>query len=169
MRLIKKKEIVNPNIKIDFFSVIFSSGLYSGFAPVASGTVGSAFALLFLFIPGFTNIYIFLPVIFLCLLLGIFTSTKMVKRYGDDPSVVVIDEFVGMWITIFISSFISYDYLSIIVGFFMFRMFDIVKLYPASYFDKMKNGFGIMMDDVIAGIYGGVATIIILLLLKNIM
>lgn len=167
MRLIKKKEIVNPNIRIDFFSVIFSSGLFIGFAPVASGTFGSAFALLFLLIPGFTNKYAFPFAIFFCFLLGIWTSGKMIKRYGDDPSVVVIDEIVGMWLTIFISSYISYGYLSIVIGFLMFRLFDIVKLYPASYFDKMKTGFGIMMDDVIAGIYGGAAASIILLIIRK--
>lgn len=167
MRLIKKKEIVNHNIKIDFFSIIFSSGFYTGFAPVASGTFGSAFALLFLLIPGFTNLNFFLPVILLSFILGIWTSNKMIKRYGDDPSVVVIDEVVGMWITILISSFISFGFLSIIIGFFLFRLFDIIKLYPASYFDKMKNGIGIMMDDVIAGVYGGVATSILLILIRN--
>lgn len=169
MRLIKKKKIVNPNIKVNFFSVIFASGLFTGYVPIASGTAGSAFALLFFLIPGFINIYVFLPVIMLCFLIGIYTSNKMVKRYGDDPSVVVIDEILGMWLTIYISSFFSYGYLSIVIGFLMFRLFDIVKLYPASYFDKLKTGFGIMMDDVIAGIYGGIATSVILLLLKNIL
>jgi phosphatidylglycerophosphatase A len=169
MRFIKKKEIVNSNIKVDFFSLIFSSGLFTGFAPVASGTFGSAFALLFLLIPGFLNLYIILPVIFFGFLVGIFTSNNMIKRYGDDPSVVVIDEIVGMWISIFISSFISVGYVSIIIAFLMFRLFDIVKLYPASFFDKMKNGFGIMFDDVIAGIYGGVATLLFLFFIKNFM
>ncbi|MFA5405422.1 MAG: phosphatidylglycerophosphatase A [Ignavibacteria bacterium] len=167
--MIKKKEIVNPNIKVDFLSIIFSSGFFTGYAPFASGTFGSAFALLFLLIPGFTNIFVFLPIILLCFLLGIYTSGKMTKRYGDDPSVVVIDEFVGMWITVFISGYISFGYLSVVIGFFMFRLFDIIKLYPASYFDKMKNGFGIMMDDVIAGIYGGAASVIILIILRYIM
>jgi phosphatidylglycerophosphatase A len=167
MRLIKSKEIINPGFKVDFFSVLFSSGFYSGFFPVASGTAGSAVALLFFLIPDFSCRYVLLPVIIISFILGFITSNKMVKRYGDDPSVVVMDEFVGMWITILISSFYSYSYLNLIIGFFAFRFFDIVKLYPASFFDKMKNGFGIMMDDVIAGIYGGVVTALILALIKN--
>jgi phosphatidylglycerophosphatase A len=162
MRLIKRKEIINPDIKIDLFSVIFSSGFFTGFAPAASGTVGSAFALLFYLIPGFINPFVSIPAIIICFFLGIFTSNNMIKRYGDDPSVVVIDEIIGMWITVSIAGFVHFGYPTIIIGFFMFRLFDIVKLYPASYFDRLKNGFGIMMDDVIAGIYGGIATIIIL-------
>jgi len=166
MRFIKKKKIVNPEYKVGFFSNFISSGLYSGYLPFASGTFGSAVALLPFIIPGFINPYILPAVIIICFITGIFTSTQMVKRFGDDPSVVVIDEFVGMWITIFISSFFSFGLINIIIGFFMFRFFDIIKLYPASYFDKMKNGFGIMMDDVIAGIYGGIFTYLILFLIN---
>lgn len=162
MRLIKRKEIVNPDIKVDLFSVVISSGFFTGFAPAASGTAGSAFALLFYLIPGFDNPFISAPSIVLCFFLGIFTSKKMIYRYGDDPSVVVIDEIAGMWITVFIAGVFSFGYLTIIIAFFMFRLFDIIKLYPASYFDKIKNGFGIMMDDVVAGVYGGISTIIIM-------
>lgn len=168
MRFIKKKEIVNPNIKVNLFCLVFSSGLFTGFFPVASGTVGSAFALAFFLIPGFRNPYVLVTVIVLSFLLGIFSSKKMIERYGDDPSVVVIDEFVGMWITIAVSGLYDFCLLSIAVGFFMFRLFDIVKLFPAAFFDNMKNGFGIMMDDVIAGLYAGAATVLILVLLKNI-
>jgi phosphatidylglycerophosphatase A len=167
MRLIKKKEIVNPGIKIDFFSVIFSSGLYSGFVPAASGTFGSLIAAFFFLIPGFINTVILIPVIVICFFIGIYTSNKMVKRYGDDPSVVVIDEFVGMWITVLIASYFSFGFLQVTVGFAAFRVFDILKVYPASYFDKMKNGFGIMMDDVVAGVYAGITTSLILILIKN--
>lgn len=166
MRLIKRKEIVNPNIQVDFFSVIFSSGFCTGYAPVASGTVGSAFALLFYFIPGFVNPIVSAITIILCFIAGIFTSNNMVKRYGDDPSVVVIDEFVGMWLTIFIAGFFNFSLLTIIIGFLMFRLFDVIKVYPATFFDKMKNGFGIMFDDVIAGIYAGISTVIVLYVLK---
>lgn len=168
MSLIKKKKIVNPDVKIDLFTLTFSSAFFTGFFPVASGTFGSAFALLFFLIPGFNELYVLLPAIILCFVVGVFTSGKMVHRFGDDPSVVVIDEVVGMWITILISGFVSTGYLNLIIGFFAFRFFDIVKLYPASYFDKMKNGFGIMMDDVIAGIYGGVLTYLILIVIGKI-
>lgn len=169
MRLIKRKEIVNPDFKVDFFSVIFSSGFYSGFLPATSGTFGSAVALLFFLIPSFSNSYILIPVIIFTLIIGSFTSSRMMERYGDDPSVVVIDEFAGMWITILVSGFYSFDYLNIVIGFFAFRFFDIIKLFPASYFDNLKNGFGIMMDDVTAGIYAGITSVIILMLLNYLM
>lgn len=167
MRLIKKKKIVNPDIKIDFFSTLFSSGFYSGFFPFASGTFGSAVSLLIFLVPEFRNPFYLTVLIIISLLIGTVTSTKMMKRYGDDPSVVVIDEFAGMWITVLISLFASFDIINLIIGFLAFRFFDIVKLYPASYFDKLKSGFGVMFDDVIAGIYGGIVTVILLLIIQN--
>jgi phosphatidylglycerophosphatase A len=168
MRLIKRKKIVNPDYRVGFFSTLFSSGFYTGYFPVASGTFGSAAALLFFLIPDFSDVYVLSASIILSLILGILTSPSMIKRYGSDPSVIVLDEFAGMWITMLICGFYSTGYLSLIVGFLMFRLFDIAKVFPASYFDNMKNGFGIMMDDVIAGIYGGFSSILILIVIDYI-
>jgi phosphatidylglycerophosphatase A len=168
MRLIKRKKIVNPDYRVGFFSMLFSSGFFTGYFPVASGTFGSAAALLFFLIPSFSNPYILSASIVLSLIIGIVTSSPMIKRYGNDPSVIVLDEFAGMWITMLICGFYAAGYIPFIVGFLMFRLFDIAKVFPASYFDKMKNGFGIMMDDVIAGIYGGFFSIIILMVIDYI-
>lgn len=168
MRLIKRKEIIHPGYKAGFIPTIITSGFYTGFFPVASGTFGSAAALLFFLIPGFSDVYVLSGSIAAAVLAGSLASGKMIKRYGNDPSVIVLDEFAGMWLTILISGFYYYSLLSFAVGFVMFRLFDIAKIFPASYFDKIKNGFGIMMDDVIAGIYGGVFTVIILKLIDYI-
>lgn len=168
MRLIKKKEIVHPDYKSGFIPTLLTSGFYTGFFPVASGTFGSAASLLFFMIPGFSDFYILSGSIVVAVLIGTVASGRMIKRYGNDPSVIVLDEFAGMWLTLLISGFYYSGFLSFAVGFFMFRLFDIAKVFPASYFDKIKNGFGIMMDDIIAGIYGGVFTVIILKLIDYI-
>jgi phosphatidylglycerophosphatase A len=161
--IIKKKKIINLSHKVDLFSLLFASGLFVGFVPIASGTVGSLFALLFFLIPGFSEYYILIPVILISFPVSIITSDRMVKRYGDDPSVVIIDEIIGMWITIlfcklFISDFYGFFYPIIILSFFTFRFFDIFKIFPANYFDNLKSGFGIIMDDVISGIQAGILT-----------
>lgn len=164
MRIIKEKKIVDANAKIDLFSVLFSSCFYVGYIPKASGTFGSLFGLLFFLIKGFERIEILLPVTLICFFIGILTSNVMVKRYGEDPSVVVVDEVVGMWVTILVFEILSRTNLSlfyILVSFFAFRFFDIVKIQPAKYFDDLPNGFGIMMDDVIAGIYAGAVVYLI--------
>lgn len=173
MKLIKKKKIVNTAHRVDLFSVAFSSGLFVGYVPVASGTFGSLFALLFFMIPGFSEYYILLTAIIIVFPLSIITSEKMTKRYGDDPSVVVIDEIIGMWITILVVKIFMHDgsnlfYLPIVLSFLLFRFFDIVKLYPANYFDELKSGFGIVMDDIVSGIQAGILTSILIYLYNNI-
>jgi phosphatidylglycerophosphatase A len=76
----------------------------------------------------------------------------------------VIDELLGIYIVLIFYDliFIYNDFLTLILIFFIFRLFDIVKLFPANYIDKnLKNGYGVMLDDIVAGIYT-ILTLIIL-------
>lgn len=164
MRLIKRKNIVNEDVKIDFFSMLIASAFFTGFFPVASGTVGSLFAVLFIFIPGFYNPVVLLTLSLIFFFIGIVVSDRMMQRYGDDPSVVVIDEVVGVWISLFIIYLFGFNNLIIvsIAAFLTFRIFDILKVFPGNYFDRMNSGNGIMMDDVIAGVYSGFASVLLI-------
>jgi len=171
MKYIKVKKIVDESYKVDFFSDIIASAFFVGYAPKASGTFGAALGMMFFLIPGFGNIYLLITLIIVFTLIGIFTSEKMVKRYGDDPSVVVIDEVVGSWFTVlvfklFFSGYDVTDWIFLIAAFLSFRFFDILKIFPASYFDKMKNGFGIMADDIAAGLNAGMAAVILKIFLN---
>ena len=164
MGIIKRKKIVDPNARVDIFSQLFSSVFFIGHMPVASGTFGSLAGVLCFFIPGFDSYLVVGSAIVACYVLGIITSQNMIKRYGHDPSVVVIDEVVGMWITmLFVMpaiGMVDLEFKSIIlaIGFISFRFFDITKVWPSKIYDRIDNGYGIMMDDVIAGIYAGVVT-----------
>ena len=145
----------NPNkdvtvVEPSFVTKLFASALFSGYSPIASGTVGSAVALAFYFIPGFESLVIISTSIVIVFLFGIKTANTMEQRYGHDPAEVTIDEVVGMWISLFL---VPKKIFVIIGAFFVFRFFDIMKPFPARKFDNMRGGFGIMMDDVIAGIY----------------
>ena len=164
MRLIKRKNIVNEDVKIDFFSMLIASAFFTGYFPVASGTVGSLFAVLFVFIPGFYNPVVLLTLSLIFFFVGIVVSDRMMQRYGDDPSVVVIDEVVGIWISLFIIYLFGFENLIIvsIAAFITFRIFDILKVFPGNYFDRMNSGKGIMMDDVIAGVYSGFASVLLI-------
>lgn len=133
---------------------VFASGLGTGYSPSASGTVGSAAALLlYWFIPGFSEPIPLLIASAVCLVIGIPASAMMEKHYGQDPSEVVIDEFVGMWLALV---FLPKAYWIAVAAFFLFRFFDIIKIPPAKQFDNMKGGTGIMLDDVAAGIWANV-------------
>ena len=164
MKIFKTKKIIDENVKIDFFTVFIASAAYTGFVPRASGTAGSAFALIFLFISEFYSPVVLFTLSVIFFFTGILVSGRMMQRYGDDPSVVVIDEVVGQWVSLGIISifFPSAGILIAAVSFLTFRFFDIFKIFPTGYFDKLKSGFGIMMDDVVAGIYSGFAGVIIL-------
>jgi phosphatidylglycerophosphatase A len=103
---------------------------------------------------------------------GVFCAEKMRQRYGEDPPQVIIDEIAGQLFTYLIGSVVFEFFFSFksfdpafafdtklifgIIGFFAFRFFDIVKLEPAKYFDNRDSGFGIMMDDIAAGLYAGI-------------
>ena len=140
---------------------LFASGFYTGYAPAASGTLGSAIAVAFYFIPGFESPLILGLVLLLVFGLGIKASSIMEKRYGHDPAEVTIDEIVGMWITLFL---LPKTILVVLAAFFVFRFCDIIKPFPARKFDTMHGGFGIMMDDVVSGIYANITMQIILLI-----
>lgn len=133
-----------------FLVKAFASALFSGYSPVASGTFGSLVGLAVYFIPGFEQPYYIMPACVIVFLAGIKASDVMELRYGHDPAEVTIDEVLGMWFSLFLLP------KSLIIagsGFFIFRILDIVKPFPARKFDAMKGGFGIMMDDVVAAFY----------------
>lgn len=144
-----------PGTRPSRLILFFGSGFLSGYAPFASGTVGSAVALaLYHLIPGFDGPYIIMPVTVAFFLIGIHASEKMEVYYGHDPAEVTIDEMVGMWVSLLLlppSLFLS------LIGFFLFRVFDIIKPFPAKRFEQQPGGFGIMMDDVVAGLYTNIA------------
>lgn len=170
MRLIKEKKVVDENLRINFFVNIFSSFFYTGYFPKASGTVASAAALLIFYFRIFHNPLILFSLITICFVIGVYTSKVMMKKFGDDPSVVVIDEAVGIWLTVLIYMIMHSSppgLLQFTICFFAFRFFDITKIQPAKYFDKLNSGFGIMMDDVVAGVYAGFLSYVITLAVSS--
>lgn len=160
MKLIKRKEIVNPHYKINRFYLLFSSFFGLGFSPYASGTVASFATIVLLFLFHLSDIFFLILITVICVVIGFVVSGDAIGKYGKDPSVVVIDEVVGMLVAYLVSLVLSPEssnYIQCLIGAFIgFRFFDVVKIFPATYFDKMNNAYGIMMDDVVAGFYGGI-------------
>ena len=122
---------------------------YIGYFPIASGTFASFVALLiwWFFV---TNIYLQLVIIALTIFLGTYASYLTEKLYNSkDPSFIVVDEFAGMFISLFLVPKNIYLY---IFAFILFRVLDVIK---PSYIDtvqKYKYGIGVMADDILAGI-----------------
>ncbi|MBI3004980.1 MAG: phosphatidylglycerophosphatase A [Ignavibacteriales bacterium] len=144
-----------------FFVKAFASGLFSGYAPFASGTVGSLVGLAIYFIPGFEHPYAIMPASFLVFLLGIKASEAMETHYGHDPAEVTIDEVLGMWMSLWLLP----KSLAIAgIGFILFRIFDIIKPFPARKFDALKGGAGVMLDDLVAAAYTNIALHLLLVI-----
>jgi len=148
------KEISSEPIdKPNFLDKLLATGFGGGLSPVAPGTIGSVIGLIVYFIPGFEKIYVIFPAIIIFFLWGSYAAGKMEKVYGHDPSRVVIDEIVGIWISLVL---VPKKLFLIAIGFLIFRMLDIFKPFPSNYFDKKTGGFAIMLDDAIAGIYANI-------------
>jgi phosphatidylglycerophosphatase A len=127
-------------------------GMGSGLCPKAPGTMGSLvvvpLCMLLLYLPD----YITMMLCVLTLLVGTYAASVTEKDMGmHDNSAIVIDEFLGMFISVLF--FPPLWYLALL-AFVLFRVFDILKPFPIGYIDKrVKGGLGVMLDDVLAGLY----------------
>ena len=129
---------------------IIGSGFYSGYAPFAPGTFGSIIAFLIFLIPGFEKTYIIIPAILLAIVIGIPVGNYFEELYGKDPGIFTLDEFIGTWITFL---FVPKNWIVLLFGFILWRIFDITKPFPAKKAEELKGGVGIILDDVISGVY----------------
>ena len=169
--------------RVSFLTKLIATGLFVGYVPWASGTFGSLLGCLIAFLPAFENPLVSVPLILIVLYAGVITSAKVAAVEGHrltkiaaatkaifqpeehrepDPSIVVIDEVVGQWISFFL---LPLTLPTVIVSFFLFRAFDVLKPPPARQVEDVPHGWGIMLDDVIAGIYANIGTRIFFFLL----
>ncbi|MCU0365273.1 MAG: phosphatidylglycerophosphatase A [Ignavibacteriaceae bacterium] len=144
-------------MKINSFEKFIGSGFYTGYSPFISGTVGSLAALIIYLIPGFEQLFVIIPSIVIFMVYGIYVGTKFEAEYGKDPAQCTIDEVVGMWISLV---GLPKTFAIVAIAFILWRILDIIKPPPARNLERLKGGLGIMIDDVISGIY----TLIIMLL-----
>ena len=127
-------------------------GFGSGLIPLMPGTMGSLAAMPLVLVMSYLPLTIYLIITIVAAVLGILICQKVSDDLGvHDHGSIVWDEIVGMMI-VFIAIPISWH--SLLLGFILFRIFDIVKPWPISYFDKnVHGGWGIMVDDLIAGVF----------------
>ena len=159
---------VNLKKTLTWFAIGFGSGL----SPLIPGTAGSLLASLifyFLIVPFLRPFaYIFILCIYVFLVVtsfffGLYLYKKTMSN-AKDAKIFVWDEFVGMWVATFPLVVFESFWLWIIVSFVLFRFFDIWKPQPISYFDKLDSPYGVMMDDVIAGLISAFLLTIALLI-----
>ncbi len=133
--------------------VLLATWFGAGYMPKAPGTWGSALALPFAWgILTISGVYGLLAASLIVFAIGIWAANDYMGRTGtDDPGPVVIDEVVGQWLVLTV---VPMELPWFLVGFALFRLFDIVKPWPVNLMDqRIKGGLGVMLDDVGAGIY----------------
>jgi phosphatidylglycerophosphatase A len=137
---------------MDRLMMFIATGAGSGNLPVAPGTWGSAVGVLLWLLLSRLGPMPYFAVIGVLFIIGVFCAGAAEKIVDQgDPAIVVIDEIVGQLITL---SLIPATPLTIFAGFLLFRFFDIVKPFPVGWIDQhLHGGLGIMLDDVVAGLY----------------
>ena len=154
----KDQKIRGPGV----LSVLFLSWFYTGKFPKAPGTIGSLATIPFIYLLHYLhfNIYSLIILIIVLYAAAVYVTEKIQIEYGlHDPQWIVIDEVIGMLITW--SFVMTVDFPTIFLVFSLFRFFDIIKIWPASYFDRLHHGVGTITDDVISGIFAGIITLLV--------
>jgi phosphatidylglycerophosphatase A len=137
-------------------AVFLATAAYTGYFPVAPGTVGSAVGLVVYGLVWWTgSVSVEVGVIAGLFAVGVWAGT-IAERYfgGIDPGPIVLDEVVGMLITL---AFIPVGWTGALAGFFLFRVFDVIKPFPAARLEKLHGGLGVMADDAMAAVYANVS------------
>ncbi len=143
--------------------LVLATWFGTGFMPVAPGTFGSIAAIPLVFCLNELGVLYGSCILVMVIGIGIWAGGKSEKLLGrNDPSEVVIDEVAGFLLTMFLLPS-SWQYL--VLGFFLFRFFDILKPYPIKKTERLRGGLGIVMDDLVAGLYAHLGLRIILLVM----
>lgn len=126
---------------------------YIGYAPIAPGTFGSAAGLAIFFLLRLTGLPWMEPVAIVALFAAGAWAGNVAERYfgGIDPGPVVIDEVLGMLVTLM---FVPVSWAGALAGFLIFRVLDVVKPWPARQMESLHGGVGVMADDAMAAVYG---------------
>lgn len=160
--IISNQEIINIMNRDDLKGLRLNNpihlaavGFGSGLASKAPGTFGTLAAIPIYFLLSFLTIETYIIVLIISSLLGFWFCHVTSRDMGvHDHKAIVWDEFVGYWITMVT---VPFTIKWAIIGFVLFRFFDILKPYPISVLDKkVSGGFGIMIDDIVAGIFAAI-------------
>ncbi|MCK4966112.1 phosphatidylglycerophosphatase A [bacterium] len=134
---------------MQYLARFVSTGAFTGYFPFAPGTFGSFVMAGILYVSCVSSPLMLAVITAVLFFGGVFASTQTEKELGKDPSVVVIDEMAGMTCSLL---FLPKTLIVWFVAFLIFRFFDIFKPYPIRQLENIKGGWGIMLDDIGAGV-----------------
>jgi phosphatidylglycerophosphatase A len=142
-----------------FLALACATGLGAGYAPVAPGTFGSAVGVVLWWLLPASPAVQLAAIVFL-FAIGVWSAGWAEQHFGrTDPSQVVVDEIVGMLITLFLN---PVGWGGALTGFLLFRIADIVKPFPSNRLERWHGGLGVMADDAMAAVYANLALRVVL-------
>jgi phosphatidylglycerophosphatase A len=158
---------MRPSLQANLLPRLIATVGFIGYSPLAPGTLGSlAAVLVFLLFPSYLSTWFWMAGLALLFVVAVWSAQQIADWAAPsaasgkvDPQEVVIDEVMGMAVTL---AFLPLSLKTVGIGFLLFRIFDIIKPFPARRSEKLPGGWGIVMDDVIAGIYANVGLRIVL-------
>jgi phosphatidylglycerophosphatase A len=145
--------------------LLLATGGYVGYVPVASGTFGSLVGIPLVFVFSMMPSSLAAVAVLIVFLIAVWAAHEVERLLNaKDPGCIVIDEIAGMCVTMLA---VPFTLTSCAAGFVLFRFFDVIKPPPARQMErKLKGGWGVVMDDVVAGIMANIVLRIILVLIK---
>ncbi|MBU0597761.1 phosphatidylglycerophosphatase A [Patescibacteria group bacterium] len=159
---------------IEKISIILATGFGSGYLPLGPGSWGAALMAVgcwwLLDLPLIWYLIIIIGFFFLGTGVSSIADRHLFKKTGQlhDNNQIVIDEWVGMMVTLLPLFFFERTLLNVIIGFLMFRIFDTVKFGLAKIADQWQNRWGVMLDDLFAGVYSAVFLFIVLWIMRSV-
>ena len=143
---------------------MLATGFWSGYFPITPGTFGSIPPWLIAFFLIQNNQLWLVAAATAATVVSVWSAGEAEKELGHDARKIVIDEWAGMFITLL---FVPYSLINYAIAFFVFRALDVVKIYPARQAERLPAGWGITMDDVVAGVQSNLVTHLIIWLIKQ--
>lgn len=150
-------------MKENLLAKLVATLFYAGYFPLAPGTFGSLITLVIIWFLIPTFFYILMPISIGLIFLSVWSASRAEEIFGKDGSPIVIDEVAGMAISLV---FVPHQIKYFVGAFLLFRFFDIVKPAPARSMERLKGGWGVTLDDVIAGIYANLSLHLVLYLVN---
>lgn len=145
---------------MNVLAIALATAFGAGYAPVAPGTFGSAVGLVLWWLLPRSTVVQFAAIL-IVFALGSWSGSVAERHFKrTDPGHVVLDEVLGMQITLFLN---PVGWVGALIGFLLFRVADIVKPYPANKLEALHGGFGIMADDAMAAVYSNIALRLVLM------
>ena len=138
-----------------------ATGLYSGYAPLTSGTFGTIPAVLITYFLIGNNYQLAAAVLLVSTVISVWAAGEAEQLFGHDSKKIVIDEWAGWFVT---AMFVPVTWQNMLIAFVVFRFFDVVKFWPAARLEKLSGGWGVTFDDIAAGVQACLTTHLLIFL-----